>query len=448
MTNRFILFRRNGANAFQLPLPESRATIGRGSECSICLPDPGRHLSRVHLELFDGPDGLLVVDRSANGTWLGGQRLPAGRARRWTSEASLQIPGWRAVLQTPRPHRGEDTSNCSYLPSGNATPVRPPTAFHGLLGSSAVMQALYADIRRIAPHPVPVLIRGETGTGKELVARALHTESSRSRAAFVAVNCGAIHQGTAASTLFGHRRGAFTGATTDQRGAIRDADGGTLFLDELGELPPQTQAALLRTLEAREVVPLGTTRPVSVDFRLLAATHCDLERMVADGLFRADLLFRLNVASLHIPPLRDRPGDIEELVRHFVGTLAVGPPTPLDAATVAALRRYPWPGNVRELRNASLRAVLHAEGGPILPGHLQLPTAPWEEPTDTLDGRTAAIGIPGSGGLRAAATVREHERRRLVRALADHGGNRKAAAAALGIARSTLYERLRRLGIA
>lgn len=430
----FMLFRRNGEDAFQIPIDGSHLTIGRGRECSICLPDPERHLSRIHLELRVTNSGVQLIDRSANGSWLDGTRLPPREMRPWT-RGWLQIPGWRATLRTVLEETDEETDERSWRPPGDRMPVAPRRPFHGLIGRSAQMGELVAAIKRVAGHDVPVLIRGETGTGKELVARAVHAESRRARRAFVALNCAAIPTGTASSHLFGHKRGAFTGAHADALGAFREAHGGTLFLDELGELPRNLQATLLRALENREVVPVGTSRPVPVDVRLLAATHQDLERMVGEGSFRADLLFRLDVASVRIPPLRERTDDIAPLARHFLQNFAFGPHTTLDPATARALEMHNWPGNVRELRNATLRAVLRADGGRVRPRHLDFGRA-----------------VTGSEGPTATKTMQDEvpvdrERSELVRALTENDGNKKATASALGIARSTLYERMKRLGI-
>jgi len=434
MTDRFLFFQHRGTNAFQLPLDGGSTTIGRGRECAVCLPDPDCHLSRVHVDVRVNPAGVYVVDRSANGAFLGGARLVRGAPKRWTPGKSLQLPGWRATLVTAGSVRDEQTDDHAWAPSGSRPPIRD--GLHGLLGVSPAMRTLFQAVRRIARHDVPVLIRGETGTGKELVARAIHAESRRAGRSFVAVNCGAIPAGTASSHLFGHVRGAFTGARAAAIGAFREADGGTLFLDELGELPPPLQAAILRAIELREVVPVGSAQPEKVDFRLLAATHCDLETMVAEGRFRADLLYRLEVANLRVPPLRERPEDIELLARHFVRSLAFGPATSLDPATLALLHEHSWPGNVRELRNAALRAVLTANGGLVLPRHVEFSSA-LPRPTNTLD------VAPPIEPPRRGASLREE----LVRALERHDGNRKAAAEDLGIARSTLYERMRRFGL-
>ncbi len=447
-TRRTILFHQRGGASFHLPLRHARVTVGRGSECSVCLPDPDRHLSRVHFVVQRQGDVVTVHDRSCNGVWIAGSRMTSGGSRAWRAGETIHLPGWRAELRSndacaDTPASAEATSRCSYAPSDGQPPV--PTASRpgredslfefdrdGLIGRSPPMLALFESIRRFARHDVPVLIRGETGTGKELVARALHTRSRRSRGAFVAVNCGGIHESTAASRLFGHSRGAFTGAVTSNTGAFREAAGGTLFLDELGELPLGLQAALLRAIETREVVPLGSSRPIPVDFRLLAATHRDLDSMVRSGHFRADLLFRLNVATLPVPPLRERGEDIELLAQHFLQTLSVGTPSPLDLFAIRALRAHPWPGNVRELRNATLRALLTADGGRVLTEHFAL---------------NPPAGPGTTNDLKVRYSAHESDRRQLVRALADCGGNRKEAARTLGIARSTLYERIRRWGV-
>jgi two-component system response regulator PilR (NtrC family) len=232
--------------------------------------------------------------------------------------------------------------------------------FGSLIGRSANMQEVFATIARLGDSKATVLITGESGTGKELVAKAIHLHSSRKDRAFVAVNCGAIPQELMESELFGHVKGAFTGAVASKRGLFEVADAGTLFLDEVTELPLHLQVKLLRVLEDPEIRPVGGVKPVRVDVRIVAATNRDLVQAVAGKAFREDLFYRLNVISLHIPPLRDRREDIPLLVRHFLDKFAAGSgvaPKDMSAEALAVLERYAWPGNVRELENVIERAV-------------------------------------------------------------------------------------------
>jgi two-component system NtrC family response regulator len=295
------------------------------------------------------------------------------------------------------------------------------------------MREVQKSIGRLADSEATVLITGETGTGKEVVARAIHRHGRRGGRAFVAVNCAAIPAALLESQLFGHARGAFTGAIADRAGSFREADGGTLFLDEIGDMDLAMQAKLLRVLQDRTVVPVGG-RPVPVDVRILAATHRDLRAMVAKGSFREDLFYRIGVVPVHLAPLRERLSDILPLAEHFLGLAAGG--RRLSAEAAARLLAHPWPGNVRELRNAMERAavlaplsVLSAADFAFLSGEA-----------------TPAAGGPAqdwlSGDLPGAVARLESEMIR--RALAACGGNRAEAARRLNIHRQLLYEKMRR----
>ena len=235
----------------------------------------------------------------------------------------------------------------------------------GIVGGSEAMAAVHERIARVAPSPLSVLVRGETGTGKELVARALHDASDRAQGPFLAENCAAVPAGLLESELFGHKKGAFTDAVRDREGHFQAADGGTLFLDEIGDMPLELQSKLLRVLEESEVRPVGSNEVVKVDVRIVAATHQDLAEMVRERRFREDLLYRLDVVGLTLPPLRTRNGDVEHLARYFLRTAAekAGRPVPvLEDEALRALAAYAWPGNVRQLENEILRAVALAPG--------------------------------------------------------------------------------------
>jgi transcriptional regulator with PAS, ATPase and Fis domain len=310
-----------------------------------------------------------------------------------------------------------------------------PATFEGMVGRAPVMAELFAFIERLAPYPTTALITGESGTGKELVARAIHRLSARSQRPLVVCNCTTLAPTLIETELFGHVRGAFTGADRDRKGLFEAAHGGTIFLDEIGDLPGSAQAKLLRVLEEREIRRVGSADATPVDVRVVAATNRDLGDMVRTGDFRDDLYYRLNVASVHLPPLRERPDDLEPLVRHFIihcnhklGRNVTG----ISAPALALLSRHAWPGNVRELANVLERAMVAASGNVILPDHL---------PSQIRCARPAALGAAPALTLEAA------ERDQILRALDAAGGKRIAAAKLLGLSRRTLYRKLDRHGI-
>lgn len=302
--------------------------------------------------------------------------------------------------------------------------------YHDLIGESSGMQTVFSQIEAVAVLDTTVLIEGETGTGKELVARAIHRASSRSAKPFIAVNCAALTESLAASQLFGHKKGAFTGAVSDERGFFGAADGGTLFLDEIGDIPLDVQVNLLRVLEERTITRVGETRPRKVDVRIVSASHRSLPQEVEAGRFRADLLYRIRVARVDLPALRERRGDIPILVQSFLSKFCTRIGKDVSDVSSAAMRAmidYAWPGNVRELRNTVEYAVIRCNGSVIQP-----PDLPPEV-------RHAVETVPSVAG----ATRKE----RLLAALSHTNGNRKAAAELLGISRATLYRRLAETGI-
>ena len=318
------------------------------------------------------------------------------------------------------------------------------SGFEELVGDSAAMQEVFKIVEQVASADATVLLRGETGTGKELVARAVHRRSPREARPFVAVNCTAVPRELMESEFFGHEKGSFTGATARRQGRFHQADQGTLFLDEVGDLDLAIQGKLLRVLQEREVTRVGGDRPEPVDVRVIAATNRDLEALVKEGQFRDDLYYRLNVIPIRLPPLRERPGDLPALLDHFLRSFAdrYGRPAPLPAPEVlAAARAYPWPGNVRELRNLCERAALmgwesvapllgrpaQAEGGQ--PG----PAEQAEFRLPLLDAR--------------ARLVERFEREYLTRLLREHKGKVGEVARAAGIAERNLYEKLKAYGL-
>lgn len=321
-------------------------------------------------------------------------------------------------------------------PAGAETDGQEPPG--GMIGRSEVMEAFYQDIRQVAGSSATVLLTGETGTGKERAARAIHELSGRADGPFVAVNCAALAEGVLESELFGHRRGSFTGALEDREGLIRSAEGGTLFLDEIGDVSPAVQKRLLRVLQEREVIPVGGSRPTPVDVRLVAATHRDLPARVGDGSFREDLFFRINVFHIRLPPLRDRRGDIPLLVEHALEHTDSGGSAPVSPLAMRALLAHPWPGNVRQLLSALESARIRSGGAPIQAHHL---------PEEI---RAAVGGGPGRDALDDRYRKREDdasERSRIEAALAEADGVRVRAAELLGMGRTTLWRKLREYGL-
>ncbi len=358
----------------------------------------------------------------------------------------------------------------------------------GMVGESPAMKELYRLIDRVAATDISVYVHGESGTGKELVARAIHARSSRARAPFVALNCAALSETLQESELFGHEKGAFTGASARRAGCFEQVAGGTLFLDEVAELAPSTQAKLLRVLQQRTIQRVGSSQEVEVDFRLLAATHQDLAAAVRAGKFREDLYFRIVVFELEVPPLRLRGDDVTLMARHFVaeGAMALrGHPVEFSAEALDRLRSHGWPGNVRELQNVCQRALVTCDGGRIQPTDLpprlgaELPgpgasavvqaVAAAAPPVEMAAAPTPAAGAAAAGadassgagtpapGVEAPRPVGEApeagltlaglEKQAILEALSQYEGNRTRVSKELGIGRTTLYRKLREYGI-
>jgi formate hydrogenlyase transcriptional activator len=328
--------------------------------------------------------------------------------------------------------------------------IREEHDFREIVGRSPAMLKMLARIETVAPTDATVLVLGETGTGKELVARAIHARSPRRARPLVKVNCAALSAGLVESELFGHVKGAFTGALTDRVGRFELADGGTIFLDEIGELSPETQVKLLRVMQEREFEPVGSSRTRTVNTRIIAATNRDLERAVADGKFRADLYYRLNVIPIHVPPLRERSGDVRLLVHHSVARYAREVGKTIDGVareTMARLEAYDWPGNVRELQNTIERAVVLASGTTVEvePELLQPRADPDPRGTGPTNGETA---VPAGAG--AVLTLDEMHRRHIEATLERCGWvieGARGAAAALDVNPNTLRSRMKKLGI-
>jgi formate hydrogenlyase transcriptional activator len=315
----------------------------------------------------------------------------------------------------------------------------------GIVGSSTALQTVLARARKVAPTKSTVLVSGETGTGKELLARAVHAWSRRSDGPFVSVNCAAIPQTLIASELFGHERGAFTGALLQRRGRFELAAGGTLFLDEVGELPPETQILLLRVLQEREFERVGGTRSLSADVRIVAATNRDLRQATAEGRFRSDLYYRLAVFPLEMPPLRERSGDVRLLAEQFAGRYArdLGKTIrSIDPHSVALLEAHSWPGNVRELQNVIERSVIVCESETLTVDPSWNHGAPARDEV-----RPSFLAAPEPS---LPSTLDEVQREAILRALQSCDwiiGGAKGAAALLGLKRTTLQARMQKLGI-
>jgi formate hydrogenlyase transcriptional activator len=328
-------------------------------------------------------------------------------------------------------------------PSSNGTEdlrldeeIRSEEDFEGVVGKSSTLRQLLEMVKTVAPSNSTVLLLGETGTGKELIARAIHNRSGRRERTLVKVNCAAIPTGLLESELFGHERGAFTGAIAQKVGRLELADGGSLFLDEIGDIPLELQPKLLRVLQEREFERLGSTRTKKVDVRVVAATHRDLETMIVDKQFRSDLYYRLNVFPITIPPLRERPEDIPLLVQHFVQQTARNMNKAIDTIsidTMEAMTQYSWPGNIRELENVIERAVILSPG-PVL----RLPT------------KELHTRITPWHNHERNQTLEEVERKHIVTTLKQTRwvlSGPKGAATRLGLHRATLYFRMKKLGI-
>ena len=353
--------------------------------------------------------------------------------------------------------------------------VKGTFTFDDIIATSTAMQQVVRLGRRAAKSGIPVLIEGESGVGKEVVARAIHGESQRAGRKFVAVNCGAIPENLVESTLFGHEKGAFTGATARHIGKFQEASGGTLFLDEVGELSLDMQVKLLRAIQEGEIDPVGSRKPVQVDVRIVSATNRDMIQMVKDGLFREDLFYRLNVFPIMVPPLRRRTADIPPLVEHFIHRFAAEEGRKVHGITPRALNmlmRYPWPGNVRQLENAIFRAIVLCDSDILdahdfpqiaqqVEGYEEFADAPPPAPapareqdrpeattaTGDMAGDGMALGIPAVSEGGHVRTLQEIEADMIRLALKRYQGQMSEVARKLGIGRSTLYRKIKALGL-
>ncbi len=315
-------------------------------------------------------------------------------------------------------------------------------SFSGIVGNSPALVDVIDRVKLVAPSRATVLLGGETGTGKELIAQAVHQNSPRSRGPFVAVHCAALASNLLESELFGHERGAFTGASDKRTGRFENADGGTLFLDEIGEIDASIQVKLLRFLETRSFERLGSSKTIKVDVRLVCATNRDLEQMVRDGDFREDLLYRLNVVTIHLPALRDRKGDLPILLNHYIKIFSKEngvPPVKLTDEALERLGAYRWPGNIRELRNFCENIVVLKAGQTISEYDLEAKFLALE---GAAGGDAAPDGSAPGSASSGSLSIEENEKRLLRNALVRAGGNRTKAAQMMGVSRRTLHRKL------
>lgn len=405
-----------------LPGPEVR--VGGGDVCELKLEDPT--VSRHHATLSFSPEGIRVADaESRNGTIVDGMRVAEAFAR---PDSAIQL--------------GNTTLRLQLLSDLVDLPPSQRSTFGRLVGHSVPMRQLFAVLERVAKTETTVLIEGETGTGKELIAEAIHEESPRGEASFVVFDCSAVSPQLLESELFGHVKGAFTGAVADRVGALAAADGGTLFLDELGELPLDLQPKLLRALEKLEVRPVGSHETRTVDVRIVAATNRSLRTEVEQGRFREDLYYRLAVVRAAAPPLRERPSDIPFLVRHFTEQFAArhgGSATPLPERTVRGFQNMAWPGNVRELRNAVHRALSIGA-----PRELR-PSAEIAVPSPLIEGLQVDLSVPFKEAR--DQLVDAFESAYVSAALAEAGGNVTQAAKLAGVNRKFIHRAINRHGL-
>lgn len=410
-----------------LLLEEGTALVGTAPGCDLVLTD--RAVSRHHLELQVRPDGLHVIDAgSTNGTFAGEVRIGTVVL---TGAARLRLGPHTELEVTPADVPVE-------------VGLYPAEQFGAALGRSRVMRELFGLLDRVARSDATLLLLGETGTGKEALAEAVHQVSPRRGGPFVVVDCGALPKNLIGSELFGHVRGAFTGATENKRGLIEEADRGTLFLDEIGELPLELQPQLLRVLEKREVRPIGETRSRKVNIRVIAATNRDMQEMLRSGQFREDLYFRLAVVQAQVPPLRQRKEDIPLLVAHFLRQMGK-PQLTLSDEVMAQLQAHDWPGNVRELRNVVESGLSLGSYGalprPVSPQGQPEPSGD-QEPRD-LQSEMRDRPFKEAKGL----LIEQFERDYLTHLLRRHAGNISRAAQEAGIDRNYIHRLVKKYGI-
>ena len=399
-------------------LPGPRARLGSSADCELCLSDPT--VSREHLQVRVDKDSVRVTDLgSRNGTTVDGLQIFDAIAR---PDSLLGL--------------GNTTMRLRLLSDVIELPLSSSTQFGSLLGSSVAMRQLFSILERVSPTDTTVLIEGETGTGKELIAEAIHDASPRASGPFIVFDCSAVSPQLMESELFGHVRGAFTGAVADRVGSFEAANGGTLFLDEVGELPLELQPKLLRALERLEVRRVGTHETRKMNVRIVSATNRSLSNEVERGTFREDLYYRLAVVRVTAPPLRERPDDIPILTNHFFTQLGGGP-NALPEQTIRAFQSMAWPGNIRELRNAVARAL--SIGAPRdLGGQPASPAATWG---------SISIDIKKPLKIAKEELCDQFEKAYIIELLNTAEGNITRAAAIAGVNRKYIHRALHRHGL-
>ena len=387
------------------------------------------------------PDAVVVMITAHGNVDLAVEAMKLGAtdfvAKPWQNEKVV------ATLSAAAKLRASRNEAASLKRSRRGLAAASGSSEQGLLGHSAAMAEVSSLIARSAPTDANILIMGENGTGKELAARQIHRQSHRAGEVFMAVDLGAVSETLFESELFGHCKGAFTGATEDRVGRLEAANGGTLFLDEIGNIPLNLQAKLLTVLEQRQVTPVGRNEPMPFDVRILSATNVPREQLADERRFRQDLLFRLNTVELTLPPLRQRPEDIEEISAHYARLYTrkyQKPDKEFSPEALALMRAYAWPGNVRALRHAVERAVILSQSGELIPADLQLAAA------DGV-GRDSAPPVPGSGESGQDLNLERLEMRAVQEALQRHRYNISKAARELGLTRAALYRRMDKHGL-
>ncbi len=428
--------------------PQATLTIGRSSQAGLRIDHPS--VSRQHASLKGGNPAYVEDLSSANGVFVRGVRIPPRTPVAVSSGDVIALGTALVVVQQPATLRPEHARTEAPPPATAPSPSEV---------ARAPMQAVHRLIELVSDSELSVLLLGETGVGKTTAAEALHEKSRRAKKPFLRLHCPSFPEALLESELFGHEKGAFTGATQTKPGLFESADGGTVFLDEIGELPLSTQAKLLSVVENREVLRLGSLKVRRIDVRFVTATNRELEAFVASGNFREDLYFRLNGLSIVIPPLRERVGEIARFARQFLevaATRAARPPPLLPDATVRMLEQHPWPGNLRELKNVMERVVVLCPEAVLLPEHFVSSGA--LRPSAVAAPPPPAESAPrGSGARKAseaageAATLRDElnavERERIKSALESCNGNQSRVAKLLGMSRRSLIRRLDAYGI-
>lgn len=420
-----ISLHRDGKLLLRRPAGNTSITIGRAPDNSISLSDP--EISRHHCKIDPLNNALLIKDTSKNGTAINGRFVKEAKVK---PGDNLAIGPWTLSVEEVNESGSHETVisgrtgaklGQSRLPSRNSK-------LGTLIGPSRTMREVFALMERVGPTDATVCITGESGTGKELVAHELHHLSPRKRHPFVALNCGAVPESIVESQLFGHERGAFTGAVERMPGLFEQAKGGTIFLDEIGEMPLDLQTRLLRVIESKTLRRVGGHDEITVDARILCATNRDLKRMVTEGRFREDLFFRIFVVPIKIAPLRERPEDIPALVDHFISQFpGIGRQRCLTADALDALKGQAWPGNIRELKNTIERTLIFAENDRIAAKDLKFETI------------AKSKAIDGDWQSR--------ERDILTSAIAECGNNLSKAAKKLGISRTTIQTKVKLYGL-